>query len=74
MTDFEADNAVVCESLAQVQGKMDLFQGNMEANPAVTAGATVETPVETVVPTSENRQLVPADMNRLAAAYPWGMP
>lgn len=102
MADFEADNAVVRESLSQVPGRMDLFQGNMKAilelpqtqrapasanpaddnvtraagvtNPATATGATVETPVETVVPTTENCQLVPADMNRLTAAYPWGMP
>lgn len=44
------------------------------ANPTIVAGATVETPVETIVPTTENRQLVPADMDRLAAVYPWGIP
>lgn len=102
MVDFEADNVVVRESLAQVQGLLDLFQGKMEAilellqtqrasasantaddnttraagvaDHTATVGDTVETPMETVVPTSENRQLVLADMNRLAAAYPWGMP
>lgn len=31
MVDFEADNIVVREYLAQVQSRMDLFQGNMEA-------------------------------------------
>lgn len=31
MGDFEADNAIVRESLAQVQGRMDLFQGKTEA-------------------------------------------
>lgn len=102
MTDFEADNAAVCESLAQVQGRMDLFQGNMEAilellqtqitpvsanpvddnvtcaagvtNPTTVDGATVKTPVEIIVLTNGNRQLVPTDVNRLAASYPWGMP
>lgn len=96
MADFEADNTVVRESLAQVQGRINLFQGNMEAilellqtqrapasanpannnvtraagvtNHATVASATTETPVETVVPTTENRQLVPADMNRLVVA------
>lgn len=43
-------------------------------NTTITNGTTVETTVETVVPTSENRQLVPADINRLFADYPWGMP
>lgn len=102
IADFEANNADVRESRAQVQGIMDLFQGNMEAilellqtqrapastnpadnnvtrdaavtNPTTAADATVETLVESVVPTTENRQLVPADMNRLVVAYPWGMP
>lgn len=99
MDDFKSDNAVVRESLTQVQVRMDLFQGNMEAilqllqtqrtpastndnitraagvtNLATAAGATVETPMETVVPTNGNRQLVPTDVNRLVAAYPWGIP
>ena len=30
MAEYEADNAVVRESLAQVQGEMNLFRGNME--------------------------------------------
>lgn len=28
--EYEADNAAVCESLAQVQGEMNIFRGNME--------------------------------------------
>lgn len=43
-------------------------------NPTTIVGATAETPVEDVVPTTENRQVVTVDMNRLAASYPWGMP
>lgn len=30
MANYESDNTAVSESLAQVQGRMDLFQGNME--------------------------------------------
>lgn len=101
MADFEADNAIVRESLAQVQSRMDMLHGNMEAilellqtqrahasnstddnatraagvaNTVVTNGTAVKTLVEIAVPTSENLQLVPADTNRPAAAYPWGMP
>lgn len=44
------------------------------ANPVIPGSATVETPVETMVPIAENCQLVPTDMNRLAASYPRGMP
>lgn len=43
-------------------------------NLATTAGATVETLVETVVLTNGNHQLVPVYVNMLAVAYPWGMP
>lgn len=99
MADYEANNVGVHESLAQVQGEMNLFRGNMEtileiiqtqrapastdtnttrdagvANSATAVGATIETHMETVVPTIENYQLVHADMNRLTGAYPWGMP
>lgn len=38
------------------------------------AGTTVDPPAETVVPNSGNRQVVPTDPARIAAAYPWGMP
>ena len=31
MADIKADNGVIRESLGQVQGQIDLFQGNMEA-------------------------------------------
>lgn len=96
MAEYEADNAVVCESLAQVQGEMNLFRGNMETileilqsqrNPASTtanvtraAGVTIpDTTIGIIVdPSGEivvpNRQVVPMDPTRLAAAYPWGMP
>lgn len=99
MAEYEADNATVCESLAQVQGEMKLFRGNMETIleilqsqrttastafnvthaagvtiPTAAAGTTVETQAETVVPNTRNRQMVPVDSARLAAAYPWGMP
>lgn len=30
MAEYEADNAAVRESLAKVQGEMNLFRGNME--------------------------------------------
>lgn len=30
MADYESDNVVVRETLAQVHGRMNLFQGNME--------------------------------------------
>ncbi|XP_050897037.1 uncharacterized protein LOC127103839 [Lathyrus oleraceus] len=82
MAKYKADNAAVRESLAQVQGEMNLFWGNMETilellqsqrNPA-SAGTTVDPPAETVVPNSGNRQVVPTDTARLAAPYPWGMP
>lgn len=43
-------------------------------NPTVVVGATVETPAETLVPTTGSRQLVPAYLNRFATAYPWGIP
>ena len=36
--------------------------------------ATVETHVKTVVPTIMNQPLFTSASNRLAAAYPWGMP
>lgn len=39
-------------------------------NDTAAIDATIETPMETVTPTAGNRQLVPADLNRLAAAYP----
>lgn len=92
MADFEFDNVVVRESLAQVQGRMDSWNSSRlrgllplltddnvtrvagVTNPATAASATVETPVETVIPTNGNHQLVPADVNRLSAAYPWGIP
>lgn len=101
MADFEIENAVVKETLAQVQGEMKLFRGNMETiveyiqtqmaatstNPAsanvisavvltTTANvvATIETPVETMVPTIVNQPMFTSASNRLAAAYPWGMP
>lgn len=37
-------------------------------NPTTTVGTTVKTPVETLVPTTGKRQLVPADSTRLVAA------
>lgn len=101
MADFETENVVVKETLAQVQGKMNLFQGNMEtimeylqtqkvvasANPAsdvvtnanvvtTTAGvvATVETPVEIVVPSAMDHPMFTFSSNKLVDAYPWGMP
>ncbi|XP_050897298.1 uncharacterized protein LOC127104136 [Lathyrus oleraceus] len=70
MADFESNNAAVRESLAHVQrtpSSANPTDDNVTrvigvTNPAAAvAGATVETPVETVVPTNGNRQLVPAD-------------
>ncbi|XP_050875848.1 uncharacterized protein LOC127079504 [Lathyrus oleraceus] len=85
MAEYEADNVAVRESLAQVQGEMNLFRGNMEtileilqsqrnlasvaANvtraagvtiPDAAASTTVDTPTETVVPNSGNRQMTGA--------------
>lgn len=99
MVDYESDNPAVRESLAQVQGEMNLFRGNIETileilqtqrghssvaanvtyatgvtNPTAAVGATVETLMETVLPTTGSRKLVLADVNRLAASYPRGMP
>lgn len=102
MADYEFDKDVVRESLAWVQGEMNLFNGNMEtilkilqtqkapvstnpttANVTHAAGVTnatadvvaaVETLEETVAPTTMNRHLVLANLNRLVAAYSWGMP
>lgn len=82
MADFVIESTAIKETLAQVQGEMNLFRGNMEtiieylqtqrvaasANHAfanVTSAtvltttadvfATIETPVETVVPTDVNK-------------------
>lgn len=39
-------------------------------NVITVVDTTVETQVETVAQTTENRQLVPTDLNRLVVAYP----
>ncbi|XP_050909727.1 uncharacterized protein LOC127123560 [Lathyrus oleraceus] len=77
MTEYEADNAAVRESLAQRNPVSTAAIVTRAAGVTISdagAGTTVDPPAETVVPNSGNRQVVPTDPARLAAAYPWGMP
>lgn len=68
MAEYEADNTVVRESLAQVQGEMNLFRGNMETilellqsqrNPTSTAANVTRTTGMTIAVTAAGTTVDP---------------